>query len=129
MAAVLAAGGHDDERPTLFICEGVLVYFDQPSTISLLSQARRRAGSGSRLVTTLAILPPGADPAAVLAVVNARRPNGAAEPWRTMLPAADQHELLARAGWEVVDAVDDAALIADAPSERSLCVLARPARP
>ena len=127
VAGVLAAGGHDDCRPTLFICEGVLVYFDEPATVTLLSQVRRRSAAGSQLVATLATLPPGSDPAVVLAAANARRPNGASEPWRTMLPAAAQIDLMAKGGWDVVEAVDDVDLIDGAPPERSLSITAQPA--
>jgi methyltransferase (TIGR00027 family) len=127
VAGGLATGGQDDCRPTLFICEGVLVYFDEPSTVTLLSQVRRRAPAGSQLVATLATVPAGSDPAVVLASVNSRRPNGASEPWRTMLPAAAQIDLMAKGGWDVVEAVDDVDLVDGAPPQRSLSITAQPA--
>src|SRR5450755_4320809 len=95
----LAAAGHDVRQASLFICEGLLVYLDQEAFVGLLSALRSRAAPGSRLAVSLAIHPDGLDSDVVVAQANARRPNGAAEPWRTILPAAAQLRLIGRAGW------------------------------
>jgi methyltransferase (TIGR00027 family) len=123
---VLAAAGHDLGRPSLFLCEGLLVYLDQEALAGLLSALRSRAAPGSRLAVSLAIHPDGLDSAVVAARANARRPNGAAEPWRTILPVAAQLRLIARAGWSPSAPVSDAAFGTGAPG-RSVLVTARPA--
>src|SRR6202044_1817228 len=40
---VLAACGHDATQPTLFLCEGLLVYLDQPTCVRLLAGLHARA--------------------------------------------------------------------------------------
>jgi methyltransferase (TIGR00027 family) len=136
VAGVLARSGHHPGRPTLFLCEGLLVYLDQQITIELLAGLRSRAAGGSLLVASLAVHPDGLDSATVVARANARRGNGGSEPWQTILPASSQRQLLAEAGWEIVAVTDDS--VADdsvtdgadpsgaAGQRRSLLVTARP---
>lgn len=108
VAGVLARSGHHPARPTLFLCEGLLVYLDQQTTIELLAGLRSRAAKGSVLAASLAVHPDGLDSAAVVARANAGRRNGASEPWQTILPASGQRRLLAEAGWQTVTVTDDA---------------------
>ena len=70
---VLAAAGHDRAAATLFLCEGLLVYLDEPATVGLLGGAREVAGPGSVLAASLAVHADGLDSALVLEVANARR--------------------------------------------------------
>ncbi len=86
-AVVLAAAGHDQVRPSLFLCEGLLVYLDEQATVGLLGGARAVAGSGSVLAASLSVHADGLDSALVLARANARRRTASAEPWLTILPA------------------------------------------
>ena len=127
VAGVLAASGHDPLLPTLFLCEGLLVYLDQQATVSFLASVRRAAAAGSLLAASLATHADGLDSATVVATGNARRRTAAAEPWRTILPAAGQSDLLARAGWRITGSVDAADLGAGAERGRSLLVTAEPA--
>jgi methyltransferase (TIGR00027 family) len=127
VAAVLASSGHDPELPTLFVCEGLLVYFDQPSTVRFLRRVRAAAGPGSSLAASLAIHAEGLDSARVLEVANARRQTADAEPWLTILPVSAQADLLESAGWLVTTAVDAADLGTGADRGRSLLVTAQPA--
>ena len=127
VARVLARAGHDPALPTLFLGEGLLVYLDQPSTVRLLAGAAAAAAVGSSLAASLAIHADGLDSAAVLARGNARRRTAGSEPWLTILPAAGQTDLLARAGWLLTSAVDPADLGTGADAGRSLLVTARPA--
>src|ERR1700728_4123003 len=53
-ASVLAASGHDAGQPTLFVCEGLLVYLDRPTCVGLLATLRSRAAPGSELAVSLA---------------------------------------------------------------------------
>jgi O-methyltransferase involved in polyketide biosynthesis len=121
VAGVLARSGPHPARPSLFLCEGLLVYLDQQTTIELLAGLRSRAAGGSLLVASLAVHPDGLDSATVVARANARRGNGGSEPWQTILPASSQRRLLGEAGWEVTAATDDAT-----GPRRSLLVTAQP---
>jgi methyltransferase (TIGR00027 family) len=125
--ALLSASGHDRRRATLFLCEGLLVYLDQPTTVRFLSGVREAASDRSVLAASLAVHAEGLDSAAVVARGNARRRTADAEPWQTILPASDQVALLASAGWQVTAAVDAAELGTGAEPGRSLLVTAAPA--
>jgi methyltransferase (TIGR00027 family) len=102
-AAALARAGHEADRPTLFVCEGVLVYLEASEIHALLSALASRAAPGSTLSASLAIHGDGVDSRVAVAVANARRRDPAAEPWKTILPGAEHRELLRRAGWNVPD--------------------------
>ena len=103
-----------------------MVYLDQDTTVAFLGGLRSCANEESRLAASLSIRPDGTDLEAVLALANARRPNSAAEPWRTILTVSEQHDLLARAGWSIAESTDDAELEPKAPPRRSLLAVARP---
>jgi methyltransferase (TIGR00027 family) len=134
VTAVLAASGHDAGQPSLFVCEGLLVYLDQETTARLLAGLRSRsgpapagaAGHPSMLAVSLAIHPDGIDSATAVARANAGRPAADAEPWLTILPVAGQLSLLARAGWPAAEVRDDAASGGGQAARRSLLVTARP---
>jgi methyltransferase (TIGR00027 family) len=127
VAAALAAAGHDAAAPTLFVCEGLLVYFDAESIVAFLASVRAAAAAGSVLAASLAVHAEGLDSAWVREVANARRRTARDEPWRTILPAAEHVGLLTTAGWEVTSAADAADLGNGAEPGRSLLVAARPA--
>lgn len=127
VADVLAGCGHDAGQPSLFACEGLLVYLDQPACVRLLAALRARAAPGSALAASLSIHRDGQDSARVTAVANARRRTAGAEPWLTILPAAAHLELLGRGGWQPGEPVDAAQLGTGAEPGRSLLVAARPA--
>jgi methyltransferase (TIGR00027 family) len=127
VAGVLQACGHDAGQPTLFICEGLLVYLDQATCVRLLAALRARAAAGSTLAASLAIHGDGLDSARVLEVANSRRLTSQAEPWLTILPAAAHLGLLGRAGWQAAESVDAAELGTGAEPGRSLLVTAYPA--
>ena len=126
VAAVLAACGHDDRRPSLFVCEGLLVDLDQPTCVRLLGALRERAAAGSRLAATLSVHRDGLDSGRVAAAANARRRAAETEPWLTILPAAVHLDLLRQAGWGPADQVDAADLGTGAEPGRSLLVTADP---
>jgi methyltransferase (TIGR00027 family) len=122
--AALAAAGHDAGRPTLFLCEGLLVYLEKEVIARLLSGLRSRAAAGSTLAASLAVHPEGLDSARVAAAMNDGRKHGDTEPWLTILPAGGYLRLLADAGWR---AVRTAAPPAPEPAARgSLLVVAEP---
>ena len=125
VAGVLEASGHDAGQPTLFICEGLLVYLDQPTCVRLLGAVRARAAVGSELAVSLATHRSGLDSGQVAAVANSRRGHPR-EVWLTILPEAAHLELLGQAGWQVNSGVDAAELGTGAEPGRSLLVTAAP---
>jgi methyltransferase (TIGR00027 family) len=129
LARVLAACGHDAAAPTLFLCEGLLVYLDQPTQRGLLAALRARAAAGSTLAASLSVHRAGLDSAHVAAVANSRRRAAEAEPWLTILPAPAHLALLRQSGWTPATQMDAADLDPAATPGRSLLVTARPARP
>lgn len=127
-ADVLAASGHDAARPTLFLCEGLLVYLDRQACLRLLAGVASRAVRGSLLAASLATCDPTAPAAEVVATANARRRTGAAEPWRTILPRDEHLALLADAGWAVTTVTESPSASDDVShGRRSLLVAATPA--
>ena len=125
VAEVLEASGHDAGRPTLYLCEGLLVYLDQATCVRLLGALRARAAAGSELAVSLATHREGLDSGWVAAVANSRRGHPR-EPWLTILPAPAHLELLGRAGWRVSDRVDAAEHGTGVEPGRSLLVTAHP---
>jgi methyltransferase (TIGR00027 family) len=106
VAAVLAAAGHDASRPTLFMCEGLLIYLDQAVIRRLLTGLRSRAAERSSLAASLATHPSGLDSAHVAAELNAGRRHGDTEPWLTVRPESEWVQLLASAGWQLASQAD-----------------------
>jgi methyltransferase (TIGR00027 family) len=125
VADALGRAGHDPARPTLFICEGLLVYLDRATGDALLTGLRARAAEGSRLVASLATHPPGIDDAYAVAVANARRADATREPWLTILAAEAYLDAIAATGWRVEECVDAADVEPDVPAGRTLLVTAR----
>jgi methyltransferase (TIGR00027 family) len=129
VADVLAACGHAAARPTLFLCEGLLVYLDRQACLRLLTGAASCAAPGSALAASLAIHESAAPAAEVVATANARRRSGATEPWRTILPRDEHLALLADAGWTVTTVTDSPSARDDVShARRSLLVAATPVR-
>jgi methyltransferase (TIGR00027 family) len=122
----LEQAGHDARSPSLFICEGVLIYLDQTTIIDLLGRLNKRSSRGSSLLTTLATHPAGIDSEKVLTNANAKRRGSEAEPWVTILPLGRHSALLEGAGWRVSEAVDAADLEPDATRGRTILISALP---
>jgi methyltransferase (TIGR00027 family) len=127
VAAVLERCGHDRREPTLFVCEGLLVYLNLPDCGRLLASLAARAPGASILVASLATHADGFDSAEVAALANARRRTGTAEPWHTILPVREHLALLAEAGWQVTATTWSPAASAEVShGRRSLLVVATP---
>ncbi len=124
-AAVLASSGHQVREPSLFLCEGLLVYLDLATIRRLLAGPATRAAPGSTLAASLAVHPAGLDSVRVTAAANARRRAGDTEPWRTILPADAQLALVRDAGWHAEHVVDATDLEPAAVPGRDLLVTAR----
>jgi methyltransferase (TIGR00027 family) len=126
VSALLERAGHTAGRDTLFICEGLLVYFDGPAIVTLLAALAARASPASTLAASLAIHPGDLDPRVVATAANARRRLGASEPWVTILPLQAHLGLLHDGGWVEYAVVDDTALEPRAVPGRSVLVTANP---
>ena len=130
VAGVLDRAGHEVSRPTLFICEGLLVYLDRDTCHALLAALAQRAASGSVLVVSMATHADGLDSGEVASAANLRRRNGDAEPWQTILPVKEHLALVEQAGWTL--ATTQWSPLADADvthGRRSLLATAEPLRP
>jgi len=125
VAAVLAGCGHDAGQPTLFLCEGVLIYLDQATVARFLSGLASCAAPGSTLAVSLAVHDEDLPTERVVTAANARRRAARTEPWQTILPERAQLGLLQSAGWHADQTVDAADLEKSAPRGRTLLVLAR----
>jgi len=127
VAALLRRAGQDACLPTLFICEGLLVYLDRDTCHELLAALARRAATGSVLVISMATHADGLDSGEIAEAANARRRTGDAEPWQTILPVAEHLALVEQAGWTVTTTQWSPALAADVThGRRSLLATAEP---
>lgn len=125
VAELLAEAGHDSSRPTLFVCEGLVIYLSADEIVNLLRALAERAAPASELAVSMAVHPDGVSSGAVVRAANAKRwRGGRREPWRTILSASAQIDLLRRAGWAEQQVVDDAELVTSARASRSLLVRA-----
>ncbi|MBO0824461.1 MAG: class I SAM-dependent methyltransferase [Actinobacteria bacterium] len=97
----LTNAGHDASQSSLFVCEGLLIYLNRATCRGLLAALAGCAAPGSVLAATLSTHADGADSAVVVAEANGRRRTAGAEPWQTILPAADYLALVEQAGWAI----------------------------
>jgi len=94
--AALARAGQRDDRPSLFICEGLVRYLDRVAVNRMLSGLRSRAARGSRLLVTVSETPGGDRRAArrlYLAAIG--------EPVRSSFAVGEISRVLAGAGWAI----------------------------
>jgi methyltransferase (TIGR00027 family) len=126
IADALAAAGHDPARPSVFMCEGLLVYLHRQAVERLLAGLASRAAAGATLVASLATHEEGLDSAQVVAAANARRRDDGGERWLTVLPSSAWLRLLAGTGWQAERLTDPASLDASIPRGFSLLLVARP---
>ena len=102
VAGTLAQIGHDGDRPTLFICEGVAGYLPHDAFVGLMAAMARRAAPTSRLAVTLRIQPE--TPEAALRSAALRSAVASlGEELVTQLPRADVAPLLLSVGWRVAN--------------------------
>lgn len=123
-ALALERGGHDGARATLFLCEGLLIYLERATCVSLLAGLRSRSAVGSVLAASLAVHRDGVDSEEVAAGANARRRSGRSEPWRTIMPREAHLAMLRQAGWVAERTVDAAELDGAVEPGRTLLVSA-----
>jgi methyltransferase (TIGR00027 family) len=103
LVGALAAAGHAAGQPTLFVCEGLLLYLDPPVAEGLLHALHSCAAPGSRLGLSAHELPVGARATVKLRTAAQRLlPAAIREPRRSFYGPGELTALLERAGWRVV---------------------------
>ena len=103
VAEKLAAAGHTDDRPTHFLCEGVVPYVPRPDLQELFRGLAGRAAAGSTFALDMAT--PGHDGPLVSRVLLQAVRAGVAmmgERMVTLLDADEARRLLLDAGWSDV---------------------------
>jgi methyltransferase (TIGR00027 family) len=123
---LLRTFGHVPSQPTLFVCEGLLVYLDQQTTFRLLMELRSVAASGSTLAASLAVSREGENSNQVATTTNANRRAGRTEPWLTILPTSAYLKLLDEAGWHDVRISDSQRPETKDSQSRMVLLTARP---
>lgn len=125
VAARLADSGHDASRPSLFICEGLLLYLERAVIAVLFRGLRERAAPASTLASSLAIDNGRVSPAAALRrVAFRRRLVELGEPPRSRLRRDEWETLLRAGGWSIEGEVDPRSLDPEAALGSSLLVTA-----
>ena len=101
LGEALAAAGHDPDRPSLFVGEGLFAYLTLEVVASLCTTLRARAAAGSVLVTTDLVIPEvGTRGRALRGVVDLLlRVIG--EPRRSEFYPGDAQKLMVVTGWRV----------------------------
>ncbi len=121
----LAAAGHDPERPSLFVCEGVAGYLSAETLGSLLAALARMAAPGSRLAITLSLEPESAEQRDRRARLDAAVAT-MGEPLTSTLHRSELVDRLDASGWRVVRATDPAGVPLERSPRSSAFVLATP---
>jgi methyltransferase (TIGR00027 family) len=123
--ATLAAAGHDPDRPTVFLVEGLLRYLPEASFRELPAVLARRAAPGSELALSVVTVHPDETPEAAAARTEQdARMADLGEAVLTVPPRDTALAWFADAGW-TVESADDVVDDHDVPTGR-LLVLARP---
>jgi methyltransferase (TIGR00027 family) len=91
----LGGAGHDRDRPSLFVCEGLMVYLTGPAVGRLLTELRQEAAAGSSLAVSVSVASTDAERRQSFA----RRVAAVGEPALTVLEPAEAAPLLLETGW------------------------------
>jgi methyltransferase (TIGR00027 family) len=125
VAAQLAAAGHVAARPSLFNCEGLLLYLDRDVVERLFTGLRSCAPTGSTLAASLALEERGGSPASALRrVAFRRRLVRIGEPPRTRLGLTAWRARFGRTGWSMEREIDPHSIDPEAHGGSSLLVTA-----
>ena len=94
----LVAAGHDRSRPSLFLCEGLLLYLDTATVRSLLHDLRACAAPASRLALSIEVGGPDSRRQQLHAYLRAIN-----EPPQSQWSAEDWQAVLAATGWQLTE--------------------------
>jgi len=103
LAAALEVAGHDDEAPSLFVCEGLFAYLSLEAVAELCLTLRHLAATGSVLVSTYPVRPEAAGrrgQARRVVMEQVFRLLG--EPLRSEYFTGDPEKLMVVTGWRPV---------------------------
>jgi methyltransferase (TIGR00027 family) len=128
VAAALSAAGHDAAQPSLFMCEGLLLYLDVGVVERVFRGLRTQVDARAALALSIAVR--GRTRANPLAAARRaawnQRLRQIGEPPRTRLPRAEWDALLLSTGWAPVSAVDPHELDPEASPGGTLLLTAEP---
>ncbi len=102
VGASLGVAGHDAQRPTLFVGEGLFEHLTLGAAANLCTSLRTRAPEGSVLAVTFLVVPEGGSGAAAMrdALDRVRQAVGAPRP--SEYREGDAQKLMVVTGWRVV---------------------------
>jgi len=103
-ADALATAGHDEDRPSLFVCDGLLTRLTLEATAALCDALRARAAPGSVLVADCRVAPEAGGPRRALRVVADLCLRVLGEPRRNEFRPGDPEKLMVVTGWRVTRA-------------------------
>jgi methyltransferase (TIGR00027 family) len=102
VAPALAAAGHRADEPSLFVCEGLLLYLTPEVVAELLTDLRSRAAPGSRLaISTRERLPGRGGPPPARDLLRRVGLRMIGEPRRSAYELGSVERLLEQTGWTV----------------------------
>jgi methyltransferase (TIGR00027 family) len=119
VAEVLDAGGYRDDEPTLFVCEGLVLYLPLEVTQRMFTTMSERSPRGSQLVASM----PLADPTQRREGFE-RRVSAIGEDVLSRFTRDEVVELFTSTGWDPSTIADAGASDSAAPSGRALLVRA-----
>jgi methyltransferase (TIGR00027 family) len=123
----LADAGHRADAPSLFVCEGLLLYLSPEVVAQLLTDLRARAAPGSRLaLSTRERLPGRTSVPSPRDLVRRGMLRAIGEPRRSAFALGDVARLLERTGWTVDHEVHRDEPRRWGPGRRGLLIVARP---
>lgn len=96
----LRTAGHDDSKPTLFICEHVMLFLDEVANRKLLTETSRIAAPGSAILLTAETHPSGMPTDAVVTEVD-RVMFGSSQVMRFVRSFEGWRTVLSECGWLV----------------------------
>jgi methyltransferase (TIGR00027 family) len=100
--SALSAAGHDADRATLFVVEGLLGYLPRPTADRVLLDLRHRAAPGSRVAVAFPISPTETRPSRKLRHwIRQRLVAAVGEPWVNVYTSSEVDKAFAAAGWAV----------------------------
>jgi methyltransferase (TIGR00027 family) len=103
-AGALAAAGHDADRPSLFVCDGLVTRLTLEATAALFDELRARAAAGSVLVVDCRVAPVAGGLVRALRVATDLCLRVVGEPRRNELRPGDPEKLMVVTGWHVTQA-------------------------
>jgi methyltransferase (TIGR00027 family) len=126
VGAALAQAGHDAHSDSFFLCEGVLLYLEEPVIVRLLRALRTRSTATSILAVNIPVGTPASYASRWRRLALELMLSMGGEPPRTRLTSEGAFDLLARGGWSPLTVSDPSAFNPRARPGYVLLVRAEP---